>query len=193
MFPQVRLIPANREDAIRVAEWLDDSEVSSMWYGIGDDGVPIHIGYSPHKLVDAADDEVQEIFEHEDRKIYSIYTQEGDHIGEAQLVVEWPLQEAQAFILVGRKDLWHHHYGTMAMVGLLDEAYDSLGLHRVWVDVPEYSEHAIQLCQHIGFVLEGHLRETHLKDGEWFDSRAMGLLADEYARRRSRLMGNSAA
>ena len=190
MLPQVRLIPATREDAGRVAEWLNDADVSSMWYGLNNDGVPVHIGYSPYELVNASEEAVQEVFQHEDRKIYSIYTQEDDHIGEAQLVVEWPLQEAQAFVLVGRKDLWHHHYGTIAMISLLDEAYGALGLHRVWVDVPEYSEHAFQLCQHIGFVLEGHLRETHLKDGEWYDSRAMGLLADEYARRRSRLMGD---
>lgn len=192
MYPQVTLTTASREDAARVAQWLDDAEVNSVWYGVDGNGVPVHIGYSPHRMADASDEDVQSIFEHEDRKIYSIYTQEGDHIGEAQLVVEWPLQEAQAFILVGRKDLWHHHYGTMAMIGLLDEAYETLRLHRVWVDVPEYSEHAIQLCEHIGFVLEGHLRETHLKDGKWYDSMAMGLLADEYARRRSRLMGNSA-
>ena len=192
MYPQVTLTTASREDAARVAQWLDDAEVNSVWYGVDGNGVPVHIGYSPHRMADASDEDVQSTFEHEDRKIYSIYTQEGDHIGEAQLVVEWPLQEAQAFILVGRKDLWHHHYGTMAMIGLLDEAYETLRLHRVWVDVPEYSEHAIQLCEHIGFVLEGHLRETHLKDGKWYDSMAMGLLADEYARRRSRLMGNSA-
>ncbi len=192
MLPRVSLAPANRQDADRIAQWLNDAEVNAVWYGVDDDGVPVHIGYSPHQLVNASDEEVQELFAHEDRKIYSIYTQDGEHIGEAQLVIEWPLQEAQAFILVGRKDLWHHQYGTMAMVGLLDEAYNNLGLHRVWVDVPEYSEHAIQLCQHIGFVLEGHLRETHLKDGQWYDSRAMGLLADEYARRRTRLMGNAA-
>ena len=119
MYPQVTLTTASREDAARVAQWLDDAEVNSMWYGVDGNGLPVHIGYSPHRMADASDEEVQSIFEHEDRKIYSIYTQEGDHIGEAQLVVEWPLQEAQAFILVGRKDLWHHHYGTMAMIGLL--------------------------------------------------------------------------
>ena len=194
MLPRVTLTPANRQDAARVAQWLNDAEVNSSWYGVGEDGVPLHIGYSPHQLADASDEEAREALEeNEDRKIYSIYTQEGEHIGEAQLAVEWPLQEAQAFILVGRKDLWHHHYGTMAMIGLLDEAYGPLGLHRVWVDVPEYSEHAIRLCEHIGFVLEGRLRKTHPKDGQWYDSRAMGLLVDEYIRRRSRLLGEAGA
>lgn len=191
MFPEVKLTTGTREDVKRIMEWLDDAEVNSMWYGLGDDGKPLHIGYSPHELLEASDEQIQQVFEDDVRRIYSVYTDDGAHIGEGQLVVESPLMEAQLFLLVGRKDLWHHHYGTMAMIKLLDEAYEDHGLHRVWVDVPEYNEHALQMCQHLGFVLEGHLRKTHRKDGQWYDSSAMGLLAEEYMRRRSRLMTNS--
>ena len=191
MFPEVKLIPATRDDVQRVADWLDDTEVNSMWYGLGEDGLPLHIGYSPHRILQAPEEELQTIFDHEDRKIYSVYTQEDEHIGEGQLVIEWPLQEAQLFLLIGRKDLWHHHYGTMALIQLLDQAYETHGLHRVWVDVPEYNEHALRMFHDLGFVLEGHFRKAHRKDGEWYDSSAMGLLADEYTRRRSRLMGTT--
>ena len=62
-------------------------------------------------------------------------------------------------------------------------------LHRVWVDVPEYNQHALQMFRHLGFVLEGHLRKTHRKEDAWYDSFAMGLLVDEYSRRRARLTG----
>ena len=191
MFPEIKLTTGTREDVKRIIEWLDDAEVNSMWYGLGDDGKPLHIGYSPHELLESSDEQIQQVFEDEVRRIYSVYTDDGAHIGEGQLVVESPLMEAQLFLLVGRKDLWHHHYGTMAMIKLLDEAYEDHGLHRVWVDVPEYNEHALQMCQHLGFVLEGRLRKTHRKDGQWYDSSAMGLLAEEYMRRRSRLMTNS--
>ena len=191
MFPEIKLTTGTREDVKRIIEWLDDAEVNSMWYGLGDDGKPLHIGYSPHELLEASDEQIQQVFEDDVRRIYSVYTDDGAHIGEGQLVVESPLMEAQLFLLVGRKDLWHHHYGTMAMIKLLDEAYEDHGLHRVWVDVPEYNEHALQMCQHLGFVLEGRLRKTHRKDGQWYDSSAMGLLAEEYMRRRSRLMTNS--
>ena len=191
MFPEVKLTTGTREDVKRIIEWLDDAEVNSMWYGLGDDGKPLHIGYSPHELLEASDEQIQQVFEDDVRRIYSVYTDDGAHIGEGQLVVESPLMEAQLFLLVGRKDLWHHHYGTMAMIKLLDEAYEDHGLHRVWVDVPEYNEHALQMCQHLGFILEGHLRKTHRKDGQWYDSSAMGLLSEEYMRRRSRLMTNS--
>jgi RimJ/RimL family protein N-acetyltransferase len=190
MFPQITLSPVTRADVQRVAEWLSDEEVNSSWYGLGDDGLPLHIGYSPHQMLRASEGEWNQVFENEDRKIYSIYVQGSEHIGEGQLVIEWPLLEAQLFILIGRKDLWHHHYGTSALISLLDEAFNTYELHRVWVDVPEYNEHALQMFRHLGFILEGHLRRTHRKDNDWYDSFAMGLLADEYGRRRARLLGS---
>ena len=192
MFPEVTLTETTREDVGRMAEWLNDAEVNAMWYGLGDDGKPMHHGYSPQELFHASDEELGLVVDNEDRKIYSVFSQGGEHIGEGQLVVDWPLLEAQLFLLIGRKELWHHHYGTVAMIRLLDQAFETLGLHRVWVDVPEYNEPALQICRHLGFVLEGHMRKSHRKDGEWYDSSAMGLLADEYARRRDRLMGSPA-
>ena len=193
MFPEVQLTSITRVDVARVEEWLNDAEVNSSWYGVDQNGIPLHIGYSPHEMRQASDDEWQQVFQNEDRKILSVYTREGDHIGEGQLVIEWPLLEAQLFLLVGRKDLWHHHYGTAALILLLDEAFDTCQLHRVWVDVPEYNEHALEMFRHLGFVLEGHLRGTHRKNDEWYDSMAMGLLSDEYPRRRARVLGNPAA
>ncbi|PKB63478.1 MAG: hypothetical protein BZY80_06840 [SAR202 cluster bacterium Io17-Chloro-G2] len=192
MFPDVSLESVTREDVQRMKEWLDDPEVNSLWYGLGDNGVPLHLGYSPHTILDRSHHDWHQTFASEDRKIFSVYSIEGEHIGEGQLIIEWPLVEAELVLIVGRKDLWHHHYGTMALIKLLDEAFSAQGLHRVWVDVPEYNEHALQMFRHVGFVLEGHLRKTHRKDGEWYDSFAMGLLMDEYSRRRTRLMGSAA-
>lgn len=190
MYPQVTLSAVTREDVKRVWEWLSDREVNASWYGLGEDGEPMHIGYPPQQMLQASEEEWKQVFENEDRKIYSILSPEREHVGEGQLVIEWALLEAQLFILIGRKDLWHLHYGTSALICLLDEAFDSLDLHRVWVSVPEYNSYALQMFRHLGFVLEGHLRRTHRKEDQWYDSFAMGLLADEYARRRARLMGS---
>ena len=185
--PLVTLSVPSREDVERLTEWLRDDEVNASWYGVGEDGLPLHAGYAPTQVLEG-DNDWNRVFEDDNRKVFAVYTPEGEHIGEAQLVIEWPLLEAQAFILVGRKDLWHHHYGTMAMVSLLDHAFDSMGLHRIWVDVPEYNRPALQMVEQIGFVMEGHFRKAHRRGDQWFDSYALGLLADEYGRRRSRLL-----
>ncbi len=188
MLPEVTLVTPTREDVQRLSDWLDDPEVNAVWFGLGDNGKPLHATYEPAAILAGGDSEWDQIFNDESRTIFSIYSGEGDHIGEGQLLVEWPLLEAQAHLLLGRKDLWHQHYGTSALVGLLDHAFGPLGLHRVWVDVSEYNEPGMQMVQHVGFVLEGHLRKSHRKNNEWFDSAILGLLADEYPRRRAKLL-----
>ena len=190
MLPEIRLAGVTVEDVARIEVWLDDPEVNTSWYGVDENQTPIHIGYSPHSMRSASGEAFVSTFEDDSRKIFSIYTSEGDHIGEGQLVIEWSLLEAQLFLLIGRKDLWHHRYGSAALIRLLDHAYDGCNLHRVWVDVPEYNENALAMCQHLGFILEGHLRGTHRKNGEWYDSLALGLLVEEYYRRRERLLGS---
>ena len=189
MLPAVTLRPVEPGDVKRLAAWLSDPEVCSSWYGLGVDGLPVHPGYSPHKLLQAPEQEWQQVFQDQDRQILAVYSPEAEHVGEGQLVIERSLSEAQLLIIIGRKDVWHHHYGTAAVMKLLDQAFDALGLHRVWVDVPEYNHRALEMCRHVGFVLEGHLRKTHRKDGAWYDSSVMGLLVDEYSRRRARLLG----
>ena len=189
MFPQINLVSLTREDVERVAEWLHDPEVNALWFGEDENGDPLHMGYSPGEVLSAPEDKWDESLPDEERrKVFSVYTTEGEHIGEGQLEFEWVLLEAQLVLIIGRKDLWHHHYGTSALIALLDEAYNTYDLHRVWVDVPEYNEHALRLCRHVGFVLEGHFRKNHRKGDSWYDSFAMGLLSDEYERRRARLM-----
>ena len=185
MNPKITLQPVSLEDIQRIATWLEDDEISDSWYGIDSERQPIHIGYSPHDFKSSADRPPLRKVQNNSRRIFSVYSSKEGHIGEAQLLIEWALQDAQLYLLIGRKDLWHHHYGTAALIALLDEAFQNLQLHRVWVDVPEYNTHAITMFNHVGFVLEGHLRATHRKNDAWYDSSAMGLLQDEYARRRA--------
>ena len=188
MIPKITLETVSREDIERINLWLEDGEISDSWYGLDGDGNAVHIGYSPSHLVSDADLPTLAGIQNSSRRIFSLYSNDQGHIGEGQLVIEWALQEAQLFILIGRKDLWHHHYGTSALISLLDEAFRNLQLHRVWVDVPDYNVHALTMFNHIGFVLEGHMRSTHKKNQSWYDSSAMGLLQDEYPRRRARVM-----
>ena len=188
MFPAVTLVTPTRDDIQRMADWLSDTEVNTVWYGVGEDGKPLHTSYLPEAVLAGGESEWDHVFNDENRTIYSVYSEAREHIGEGQLAVEWPLLEARADLLIGRKDLWHHHYGTSALIGLLDHAFGPLGLHRVWVDVPEYNEPGLQMCQHVGFVMEGHMRKTHHKNNEWFDSSVLGLLSEEYPRRRAKLM-----
>ena len=51
MVPDVRLTDVTREDVERIAGWLQNPEVATLWYGADDDGEPLHIGYSPKTAI----------------------------------------------------------------------------------------------------------------------------------------------
>ncbi|MDA0263077.1 MAG: GNAT family protein [Chloroflexi bacterium] len=187
MFPEVTLVPPTREDVHRLSGWLKDSDVSDVWFGVGKNGKPLHATYNPDDVLAGGPEDWNQVFNDDNKSIFSVYDGHGQHIGEGQLLIEWPLLEAQAHLLIGCKDMWHNHYGTSALIGLLDHAFGPLGLHRVWVAVPEYNEPGMTMVKHLGFVLEGRLRKTHPKNDEWYDSSILGLLAEEYPRRRARL------
>lgn len=183
----IELRKISSEDIRRMSSWISDPEVNSSWYGLDDDGDPLHIGYSPTKILYSDQEQIDMHFAQLDRNVFSIYTNKEGHIGEVQIDVEPSLKEAQVFIIIGRKDLWYHHLGTMALLTTLELVFVSYGLHRAWVDVPDYNFHALHIFESIGFTIEGHLRATHLKHGEWYDSKIMGMLSEEYSTLRNNL------
>ncbi|NLF06027.1 MAG: GNAT family N-acetyltransferase [Actinomycetales bacterium] len=71
-------------------------------------------------------------------------------------------------------------YGTEAIWLMLGLAFDTLGLHRVGLDVLATNARAKSLYENLGFVAEGRLRDA-ARDGERFcDVVVMGILDEEY-------------
>ena len=181
----VELRPVTREDVQRLSLWLDDKDVSDAWFGRYTYGDPAHLGYEPKKMIGATDEEWDEVFHdphHEPhRDIFSIYTVSGEHIGEGQLSIDEPLGDAQMSVLIGLKSLWNHGYGSSSVMAMLEHIFEHLGLHRAWVDIPEYNTAARTMFEHIGFQHEGTLRQSRPHKGSRYNSVILGMLADEYA------------
>ncbi len=71
-------------------------------------------------------------------------------------------------------------YGTEATALMLSLAFDTLGLHRVGLDVLTLNARAQALYANLGFVPEGRLRDA-ARDGERYcDVIVMAILEDEY-------------
>ena len=170
-----------REDVVRINEWLADSEISESWFGRYAYGNPAHLGYHPEEMAKASDEEWRRVLDNPEHRIESVYTVDGEHIGEIHIAIEESLADGQLSILIGRKDLWHHGYGTSATRASLELAFKEYGLYRVWVDIPEYNEAARHMFDHLGFVHEGTLRKSRPHEGARFDSVVMGILGTEYA------------
>jgi len=180
----VELRPVSREDVQRIADWLDDPEVADAWFGRYTYGDAAHLGYEPKEMIGASQEAWDEVFHdphHEPhRDIFSVYTLSGEHIGEGQLSIDEALGDAQISVLIGQKATWHQGYGTSGVIAMLEHIFEHLGLHRAWVDVPEYNETARAMFEHIGFQHEGTLRQSRPHDGARHNSVILGMLANEY-------------
>ncbi len=178
----VSLRAVSREDVTRIRDWLEDEEVSESWFGRYSYGDPAHLGYHPTEVEGVSEEEWERIFNDPEHRIVSIYSEGDEHIGEIHVAIEESLGDGQISILIGRKDLWHHGYGSSAMRGALEKAFDEYNLYRVWADIPEYNTAALNMFRHLGFVHEGTLRKSRPHEGSRFDSVVMGMLAAEYTR-----------
>ena len=183
---QVELRQVTRDDVGRIAVWLKDPEVADSWFGRYTYGDAAHLGYEPEQMLNANETEWNEVFHdphHEPhRDIFSIYSLDGDHVGEGQLSIDEALGDAQLSILIGRKDRWHSGFGTAAVLAMLEHVFEHLHLHRAWVDVPEYNMAARKMFDTIGFQHEGTLRQSRPHEGARHNSAIMGILIDEYER-----------
>ncbi len=165
MLPAISLREVNREDVVRIARWLGDDEVVSRWFGYYACGDPIHRGYEPSYMMNATGAEGERIFRLDpQRLIFSICTEDGEHIGECQEILDGE-GGAELTILIGRKDLWHKGYGTSAVLALLDEVFNYYGLDRAWVNVPEDNAQALGLFKKLGFRHQEARELCKRKDG----------------------------
>jgi RimJ/RimL family protein N-acetyltransferase len=77
-------------------------------------------------------------------------------------------------------------YGTEATRLILAHAFETVGLHRVDLEVFAFNPRARHVYEAVGFVREGTKRHALHWQGEWIDADIMAVLADEWAIHRGR-------
>ncbi len=86
-------------------------------------------------------------------------------------------------IALGERNYWGKGYGTDAMRVMLRYAFNELNLRRVGLIVFEYNPRAMRSYEKVGFIPEGRIRETILRDGRRWDWLYMGILREEWLAR----------
>jgi len=71
-------------------------------------------------------------------------------------------------------------YGLEAEVLLLNYAFNVLNLRKIWSEIFDYNEAALELHWKTGFQIEGHLRQHVFKAGKYVDLVLIGLLKEEF-------------
>jgi RimJ/RimL family protein N-acetyltransferase len=71
--------------------------------------------------------------------------------------------------------------GTEAVRLIVGHGFESLGLHRIALDLFSHNHRARRVYEKAGFVEEGVTRQSVLRDGQWYDQTLMSVLAPEWA------------
>jgi ribosomal-protein-alanine N-acetyltransferase len=83
------------------------------------------------------------------------------------------------------KEAWGKGYALEATSALIDYAFNVLGRHRLEALIYAENTPSRKLVERLGFRLEGYFLEHDWKDGRYWDDTTYGLLAQEWAARRS--------
>lgn len=120
---------------------------------------------------------------------FAIVTNNGNkHIGNIKL--DFYDKDANLYelgIMIGDKNYWNKGIGYEACFLMLNYAFDTLNVRKVWLAVYENNPHAKKLYEKLGFVLEGCLRKHICVKGVYYDKYLMGIFREEWEQKRKEL------
>ncbi|WP_298748387.1 GNAT family N-acetyltransferase [uncultured Serinicoccus sp.] len=178
----VELRPVTAPDVVRLHALMRDPEVGRLTGSVHDDAETTGDPWTVEQL--------QEVYarwaDDTDRVVWAVVDLgTGQVAGEAVLLDHDPDNASIGFRiwLGGARD---RGLGTEATRLAVGHAFDVLGLHRVELEVYAFNPRARRVYEKVGFVLEGTKREALRYADRWVDCHVMGMLAQDWRRRRDR-------
>ncbi len=102
-------------------------------------------------------------------------------IGNCQFIqIDWRNRSAELGIMIGEKSCWNQGYGTETVLLLLEHGFQTLNLHRIWLQVFSKNARGMRAYEKAGFITEGKFRQAHYQHGQYFDVYLMSVLKAEW-------------
>ncbi len=117
-----------------------------------------------------------------DRLDLAIHRRTDDrYLGELALNELDPANESVGVrIALASSEMTGKGYGSDALRTILTHAFDTVGIHRVHLDVYACNTHAIRTYERLGFTHEGRARDALLWDGVRHDALLLSILRPEW-------------
>lgn len=170
---RVRLRAIERGDLASFVAWLNDPEVIAGLEIYRPLGMTEEERWFEEQLKGPADELplAIEVKEEESWKL----------VGNLRLFrIDWRIRQAEVGIFIGDKGYWNKGYGTEAMRLILNHAFNTLNLNRIYLRVYENNERAYRAYEKVGFRLEGRERQAIFQNGRYLDVLRMSILREEW-------------
>lgn len=86
--------------------------------------------------------------------------------------IDWINRKAE-FSLYIAHEFSRHHFGEAALKKIVEYGFGTLNLNRIWGEVFQGNP-AIEMFQRVGFKIEGRLKGSYFRNGEYIDSILIG-------------------
>ena len=168
--PTIYLRPLEKADAPIMAPWFNDAEVTRFMLTVRPMSVAAEEAYVAGLNANPMEPSLGIVVRETDRLIGATGLRKTDvrH------------RHTMFGIGIGDKSAWGKGYGTEATRLMVQYAFESLNLNRVWLCVYEYNPRGVRAYEKSGFRLEGRLRQDCFRDGRYWDTIVMGILREEW-------------
>lgn len=164
----VTLLPLISEYADTMHTWICDPCVRD------------NIGFHREASLESTENWIRNAIKDSSIHAYAIF-EEDVHIGNVVLDQVLPeLQTARLSIYIGEANARGRGIGKKALQLALSEAFNRLGIQKVWLTVHEQNINAIRAYYRAGFSLEGIHRKEFLLHGRRINALYMGILVEEF-------------
>ena len=157
-----------------VLDWLADPEVNAF----------ILAGHEPMSA-EREEQWYDDVAASATDRVFEIHVANDDrYIGNLGLhKIDAAHRHAEIGLFIGSKPDQGRGFGRDAIVTALRYAFDTLGLHRIYLRCQPANERALRAYRAIGFVEVGRERESALVDGRYRDHLVFDLLEGEFRAR----------
>jgi RimJ/RimL family protein N-acetyltransferase len=167
---KIYLRPLERADAPQCLGWFNHPAITRML-----------LTYRPINLR-AEEEFIDKALQSEHDLALGIALKDADRLigGTGLHQIDFKNRHAGFGIAIGDKEEWGKGYGTEATGLIVQHAFETLNLNRVWLHVYEHNERAIRVYMAVGFKKEGVLRQHDYREGRYWDTIIMAILREEW-------------
>lgn len=165
----IHLRPLEVEDAAAFLPWVNDYEAMKTM-----------ASYAPYTLAEEKK-HLENLLSKKDAVNFGIELNSGSLIGSTGFnSIDHQSRTCQFAILIGDKRQWGKGYGRQATQLMANYAFNFLNLNRISLYVREDNESAIKVYNHVGFIVEGKLRQCMYREGKYWGAYLMSLLKEDW-------------